>query len=146
MDVLGNFRSDIIFAVVLMGYFFCIVCWNKNTLVWCALASSPRFTSALSWDRLPRVQRNWYRRAGVDSSALVPVVMGVAVCQGQCERPLCFSAAASYERDDWRQTWIQPWARSRKQHSPTTLQILIGMYSSARALFKWTLFIFITSN
>lgn len=30
---------------------------------------------------------------GVGSSALVPVVMGVAACQGQSERPLCPSAA-----------------------------------------------------
>lgn len=39
------------------------------------------------------------------------------------------------EREDWRQTWIQPcdWARSREQHSPTALQILIGTRDSAQA-------------
>lgn len=67
--------------------------------------------------------RDWYQRVWVDSSALVPVVMGGRVCQGQCERPLCSGAAAWYEREDWRPTWIQTcdWARSRKPLSPTAL-------------------------
>lgn len=115
----------------------------------CIILLSKLFTSALSWDRLPGVQRDWYQRAGVDSSALVPVVMGVAVCQGQCERPLCSSAAVWYEREDWRQTWIQPcdWARSREQHSSNhTPNFDWQAQYCPSSLFKWKLFIFITSN
>lgn len=79
-----------------------------NLTARCALASTPpeqlAAAKAAGWD--------WYRRAGVDSSWLVPVVMGVGVgcgggvtvCQGQCERPLCFSTAAEYEGG--RRTWM----------------------------------------
>lgn len=38
-------------------------------------------------------------KVGADSSAWVPVVTGVAVSQGQRERPLCPSAEAWYERE-----------------------------------------------
>lgn len=35
MDVLGNFRSDIIVTAMLTGYFFFCICCNKNTLMMC---------------------------------------------------------------------------------------------------------------
>lgn len=149
MGMVGNFRSDIISTVVLTGSFFYNLCWNKTTLIWCALASL-RFTSAFSWDRLPGVQRDWYQRAGVDSSALVPVVMGVAVCQGQCESPLCSSAAAWYERERGPKTDLNTalWLGTQRKaalsnHTPNfdwRVQFCSG------SLFKRWLSDFITSN
>lgn len=59
---------------------------------------------------------------------------GGCVSRSMWKASLFQRSSLVWEREDWRQTWIQPcdWARSREQHSPTTLQILIGMYNSVQ--------------